>query len=200
MFFWLILFVVIALIVKSPRFKGWVGESLVSSKASSRLSQAEYHAFDNVTLPDGAGTTQIDHIYVSRYGVFVVETKNMAGWIFGAENQAQWTQTIYKRKTRFQNPIRQNYKHIKTLESLLRIPMSKLHTVIVFTGDSTFKTDLPMCVRTLRNFTDYILSFTNSVLSDEEVAKICRSIENARLEDNSATRKAHVKNLRNRNR
>lgn len=173
---------------------------MVSSKAGKRLPADEYHAYENVTLPDGNGTTQIDHIYVSRFGVFVVETKNMSGWIFGAENQAQWTQTIYKRKTRFQNPIRQNYKHIKALESLLRIPMSKLHTVIVFTGDSTFKTDLPMCVRTLRNFTDYIFSFTNTVLSDEEVSKICRSIENARLEDNGATRNAHIKNLRNRNR
>jgi restriction system protein len=199
-FWWLLPFLLIAVVLKSPRFKGWVGESLVSSKARSRLPPGEFHAFDNVTLPDGAGTTQIDHIYVSRYGVFVVETKNMAGWIFGAENQAQWTQTIYKRKTRFQSPIRQNYKHIKTLENLLRIPMSKLHTVIVFTGDSTFNTELPTCVRTLNNFSDYILSFTDIVLSDEDVAEIRSSIEKARLEDNGSTRKAHVKNLSNRNR
>jgi restriction system protein len=197
---WLLPFLLIAVVLKSPRYKGWVGESLVSSKASKYLPAEEYHAFDNVTLPDGDGTTQIDHIYVSRYGVFVVETKNMAGWIFGAENQAQWTQTIYKRKSRFQNPIRQNYKHIKTLESLLRLPLSRLHTVIVFTGDSTFKTELPPCVCTMRNFTDYIRSFRAPVFSDDEVADICRKIESTRLQNNAATRSAHVQNLRNRHR
>ena len=199
-FWWLLPFLLIAVVLKSPRFKGWVGESLVSHKASLKLPPVQYHAYDNVTLPDGAGTTQIDHIYVSRFGVFVVETKNMAGWIFGAENQAQWTQTIFKRKSRFQNPIRQNYKHIKTLETLLQIPASRLHTVIVFTGDSTFKTELPRCVCTLANFAEYIKSFSAPVLSDAEVAEIRRNIENARLEDNSATQKAHVKNLRDRHR
>lgn len=197
---WLLPFLLIAVVLKSPRFKGWVGESLVSSKASRRLPAEEYQAFDNVTLPDGDGTTQIDHIYVSRYGIFVVETKNMAGWIFGAENQAQWTQTLYKRKTRFQNPIRQNYKHIKTLESLLRIPLSTLHTVIVFTGDSTFKTELPPCVCRLANFTDYIRSFRTPVFSEAEVTRICQQIESSRLQDNAATRDAHVQNLRNRHR
>ena len=195
----LFVFAVIAAILKSPRFKGWVGESLVSSKAGARLPAGEYRAFDNVTLPDG-GTTQIDHLYVSRYGVFVVETKNMAGWIFGDENQAQWTQTIYRRKSRFQNPIRQNYKHIKVLEALLGIPASKLHTVIVFTGDSTFKTPMPPYVCTLANFTDYILSFRRPVLSDAEVSDIRRKIEKARLADSGATRGAHIERLRNRHR
>lgn len=196
----LFVFAVIAAILKSPRFKGWVGESLVSSKAGARLPPVEYHAFDNVTLPDGGGTTQIDHLYVSRYGVFVVETKNMAGWIFGDENQAQWTQTIYRRKSRFQNPIRQNYKHIKVLEALLGIPVSRLHSVIVFTGDSTFKTPMPPYVCTLANFTDYILSFRRPVLSDAEVSDIRRKIEKARLAANGATRGAHIERLRNRHR
>jgi restriction system protein len=195
---WLLPFILIAAVLKSAHFKGWVGESLVSSKAGAHLPPGEYHAFDNVTLPDGSGTTQIDHIYVSRYGVFVVETKNMAGWIFGAESQAQWTQSIYKRKSRFQNPIRQNYKHIKVLEALLGIPVSRLHSVIVFTGDSTFKTPLPPYVCTLANFTDYILSFRRPVLSDVEVSDIRRKIETRRLENNGATRGAHVQNLRNR--
>lgn len=199
-FLWLLPFLLIAVVLKSPRFKGWVGESLVSRKASLKLPPEQYHAYDNVTLPDGAGTTQIDHIYVSRFGVFVVETKNMAGWIFGAENQAQWTQTIYKRKSRFQNPIRQNYKHIKTLETLLQVPASKLHTVIVFTGDSTFKTALPRCVCTLANFAEYIKSFTVPVITDAEVAEIREKIENGRLEDSSATRSAHIQNLRDRHR
>ena len=111
--------------LKSPLFKGWFGEKRVSAEASRRLPPEQYRAFHNVTLPDGTGTTQVDHIYVSRFGVFVVETKNMAGWIFGDAKQRQWTQTIYRKKTRFQNPIHQNYKHLKTLEALLHVGLAQ---------------------------------------------------------------------------
>ncbi|MDZ7854092.1 MAG: nuclease-related domain-containing protein [Halomonas sp.] len=75
-----------------------------------------YKPIHNVTLPTPDGSTQIDHIFVSRFGIFVVETKNMKGWIFGDKDQAQWTQKIYRKSFRFQNPLRQNYKHVKSLE------------------------------------------------------------------------------------
>lgn len=69
-----------------------------------------------MTLDTPDGTTQIDHVFLSPFGVFVLETKNMRGWIFGSENQAQWTQQIFKQRFKFQNPTRQNYKHLKALE------------------------------------------------------------------------------------
>jgi restriction system protein len=197
---WLLPLLIFVAFLKSPAFKGWFGERVVSRRASFSLPPGEYIGYDNVTIPDGAGTTQIDHIYVSRFGVFVVETKNMGGWIFGQADQAQWTQAIYKKKSKFQNPIRQNFKHIKTLEDLLQLSWSKLHPVIVFTGDSTFKTELPRCVCTLSNFTDYIESFRAAVLSDREVSEICSKIENHRLVPNSSTQRTHVQYLRNKHR
>ncbi|MGR5279715.1 nuclease-related domain-containing protein, partial [Vibrio rotiferianus] len=84
-----------------------------------------------------------DHIVVSKYGIFVVETKNMKGWIFGSARQRQWTQKIYRHSSKFQNPLHQNYKHIKALETLLGCSEEHLHSVIVFIGDSTFKTEMP---------------------------------------------------------
>jgi hypothetical protein len=197
---WLLpLFLLIAFL-KSSTFKGWFGEWLVSRKASRRLPPGIYREYHNVTIPDESGTTQIDHIYVSRFGVFVVETKHMSGWIFGGERQSQWTQNIYGNKQKFQNPILQNYKHLKTLESLLQLPLSKLHTVLVFTGDSTFKTDLPACVCRLANFTDYIRSFAVPVMADSDVLDVCRKIEDGRLTANRATHRAHVRHLRDRHR
>lgn len=194
---WLIPFLLVLAILKSPSFKGWFGEKLVSKKASLRLPQEIYFPYDNVTISDGHGTTQIDHIYVSQFGVFVVETKNMSGWIFGRADQPQWTQTIYKSKNKFQNPIRQNYKHLKTLQTLLQLSASKLHTVIVFTGDSTFKTDLPGCVCTLSNFTGYIKSFNTPLLTAEEVSEVRSKIESGRLVESRSTHAAHVEYLRN---
>jgi len=54
---------------------------------------SRYRHFHGLYLPrpDGKGTTQIDHIVVSRYGIFVIETKNYRGWIFGSEKQRDWT-------------------------------------------------------------------------------------------------------------
>jgi hypothetical protein len=86
---WLIPLAILAGVVGSPVFKGYVGELLVRLAARLRLDKATYHRVDNVTLPTPDGTTQIDHVIVSRCGAFVLETKNMRGWIFGGENQAQ---------------------------------------------------------------------------------------------------------------
>ncbi len=75
---------ILAGILKSPWFKGVAGEFLVNTAARLFLPEDEYHLIKDVTLPTREGTTQIDHIVVSRYGVFVIETKNMKGWIFGS--------------------------------------------------------------------------------------------------------------------
>jgi hypothetical protein len=76
---------------------------------------------NNVTIPTPNGTTQIDHVIVSRYGVFVVETKNMDGWVFGDERNSHWTQSIFGKKYKFQNPLHQNYRHTKALSEFLGI-------------------------------------------------------------------------------
>ncbi len=195
---WILPVLILLAILKSARVKGWFGEKLVSRKAASQLPAADYHAFDNVTIPDGEGTTQIDHIYVSRFGIFVVETKNLSGWIFGQELQPQWTQTIYRKKTRFQNPIRQNFRHLKALESLLHASPSILHGVIVFTGDAEIKTPLPDYVCTLSNFAQHIKSFTAPVLTESGIRDICARIESGRLPANRATHRIHVQNVRSR--
>ena len=89
--------------------KGALGELMGSAAGSPLLNKQVYRALKNVTIATSNGTTQIDHVIVSKYGVFVIETKNFQGWIFGAENQAQWTQSLPGgRKFRFQNPLHQN--------------------------------------------------------------------------------------------
>ena len=57
-----------------------------------------YYLFNDLTLETPDETTQIDHVIISRFGIFVIETKNFTGWIFGSENQKQWTKTTYGNK------------------------------------------------------------------------------------------------------
>lgn len=140
----LALIVILAKIAMSARFKGWLGEWGVR-KGLDRLDPTTYRAFHDlyVPRPDGEGTTQIDHVVVSPFGIFVIETKNYGGWIFGTEKQRQWTQQIYRNKFRFQNPLHQNNLHIDALSEFLNLPDEPLHSVIFFIGQAEFKTRMP---------------------------------------------------------
>lgn len=186
---------IIAAVVKSPWFKGVAGEFIINLSAKLFLDKENYHLIKNVTLPTEDGSTQIDHIIVSKYGVFVVETKNMKGWIFGSPNQKTWTQKIYKHTSKFQNPLHQNYKHTKTLESLLGLNDQQIHSVIVFIGDSTFKTDMPENVTYGGGYLRFIKSKTEHVLNESEVLEITRNIERGRLVPSFKTNRAHVAHI-----
>jgi len=191
---------IFAIVIKSAWFKGIIGKWQVNLLIKFFLDKNEYHLIKNVTLPTDDGTTQIDHIIVSKYGVFVVETKNMKGWIFGSENHKQWTQQIFKHKSKFQNPLHQNYKHVKTLEATLHIESNakndSIFSVIIFIGDSTFKTKMPENVRFARGGIEYIKSKTDIVFNRQEIAGVIEQIESGRLERGFKTNRQHVKNVR----
>jgi restriction system protein len=193
---YLIPIAILAAILKSPWFKGVAGEFIVNISAKMMLNKDEYHLIKNVTLPTEDGTTQIDHIIVSKYGIFVVETKNMKGWIFGNSNQNTWTQKIYKHSNRFQNPLNQNYKHVKTIESLLGLNDQQVHSVVVFVGDSTFKTELPENVTYGGGYIRFIKSKKQPVLAKSEVDEIVRKIEEGRLTPSFKTNREHVKHVK----
>jgi hypothetical protein len=197
---WLLpLLIVVAIrILKSPGFKGARGERRVKRLIERRLDPAIYREFSNVTVQTEGRTTQIDHIYVCPFGVLVIETKNMSGWIFGGKNQAHWTQTIYRNKARFQNPLRQNYLHIKALEPLLGLPTGCFKSIIVFAGNCTFKTQMPAEVRTTSNLIEYIHSMDTRIFSDAQVNEICDRIRSVRLEPTRQVHRDHVENLKRR--
>ncbi|MCK2148605.1 NERD domain-containing protein [Marinobacter alexandrii] len=189
------LFILVA-VIKSSWFKGKAGEAVVNLSAKLFLDKTRYHLIKNVTLPTEDGTTQIDHIIVSRYGVFVVETKNMKGWIFGNAKQRQWTQKIYRHSQRFQNPLHQNYKHVKTLQSLLALDDEQVFSLIVFVGDSTFKTEMPKNVTQGGAYVHFIKSQTEQRLSEAEVRDVVEKIASGRLAATFRTHRAHTAHVK----
>ncbi len=62
-------------------FKGWIGETQGAIAHALLLDGKVYRSINNVTIPTASGTTQTDHVIVSPFGIFVVEAKNMKGWI-----------------------------------------------------------------------------------------------------------------------
>ena len=191
---WLIALVIVIALCRLPSVKGWIGEAIVNFIAKLSLNKKVYHLIKNVTIPTEDGTTQIDHIIVSIYGVFVVETKNYKGNIYGSKDykQPQWTCN----KTKFQNPLRQNYKHTKTLENILDLSDKEIHSVIVFIGNSTFKTQMPKNVTQGIGYVRYIKSFKAPVLTGEQVADIITAVSSERLKPSFKTHSEHVKHVK----
>ena len=161
--FFEILIVIVAIIFgyNEGRYKSCLrqntGEALFIKEIKNELAINDnaFHILNNITfkLHDGT-TTQIDHVIISRHGVFVVETKHYSGWLYANEHDKQWTQVLFRKKFRFQNPIHQNYKHLKAIESLLDfLPSGSVHSAVVFTGGAEFKTNIPSGVYTPRTWT-----------------------------------------------
>ncbi|OAJ92621.1 NERD domain-containing protein [Vibrio bivalvicida] len=192
---YLVPLLLIVSVFKSRWLKGVFGEFLVN-RLLSKLPESDYTLIKDVTLPTSDGTTQVDHIVVSKYGIFVVETKNMKGWIFGSARQKQWTQKIYRHSSKFQNPLHQNYKHIKALETLLGCSEEHLHSVIVFIGESTFKTEMPPNVTYARGSIRYIQQFNEVVFSDKDYARLTESINQIKLKRGVITDLKHRKHVK----
>lgn len=176
--------------------KGWFGEKKTALAIWWGLDEKVYSRCHDVIIPSRNGTTQIDHLLMSRYGLFIVETKNMKGWIFGAEDQAKWTQVLYRQKHSFQNPLRQTFRQKKVLSEFLSIDERFIHTVVYFVGDCRFRTKLPSNV--LRSgLASYVKKFQSQVLTPEDLSDIRRQLTD--LADNApASKKEHLASLRER--
>lgn len=142
------------------------GEAAVRRALTTRFNDADYHLLNNITIPFEDGTTQVDHVLVSKYGIFVIETKHYSGWIFANATSPTWTQTFFYHKQQFQNPLRQNYKHIKAVQDILDfVPSEHIHSLVVFTGDAVFKTGYPAGVYDVTGVIQHIGQFTTEVLT-----------------------------------
>ncbi len=142
------------------------GEVSVRRLIVSNFKAPTYHLLNNVTLPFQDGTTQLDHVLVSTKGIFVIETKHYSGWIFANENSKQWTQIMYRMKSRFQSPLHQNYRHRKAIQQLLDfLPKEQIHSIVVFSGSAIFKSPIPSGVVYLSQLTDHLSTFKDDVIS-----------------------------------
>lgn len=170
-----ILFAILLIIIKSylnsKKGKGKLAETVVTKKLELFLDKEKYTIYRDLIVPDKFGYTQIDILVVSVYGIFVIEVKNFSGKIYAYEHGNVWIQYLHGKKSEFQNPIKQNYRHIKALSEYLLVPISKFHSVVLFIGDATFKTAIPKGVLT-SNCKTYIESFSEVIITTKELQQI----------------------------
>jgi len=174
-----------------PVIKGWLGEKTIALYLKM-LPQDDYVIINDVILPNESGTTQIDHIVVSVYGIFVIETKNYTGWIYGSEKSAQWTLNIYGKKSSFMNPIRQNFAHIKAIESSLSdYPGVPIIPIIAFSANCDLKVKTTTHVVYFHRVVQVIRKYKEKVIDPADVSKIVSLLRNADIKTYE-TKKEHV--------
>lgn len=202
-----LLYILLAFVIGFALGRGHYRAYAFQNRGEVRLSRAtkehflppDYHLMNHITLQLGDGTTEVDHILVSRFGVFVIETKDYKGWIFANVNQASWTQVLFKQKFKFQNPIFQNLRHVRAVQELLDfLPSGIIKSVVVFTGEAKFKTEVPHGVFSLSGFVDHVHEQAVEVMSLNRVRFCVGRIETARLAITRETDIEHVQNLERR--
>ncbi|MCQ4635868.1 NERD domain-containing protein [Anaerovorax odorimutans] len=188
-------FIVSTLIkILTPKIKGHIGESAVI-RILSRLPSDYYKVLNDVMLYVDDRTTQIDHIVVSSYGIFVIETKNYKGLITGSEFAETWTKNMYGKKYTFHNPLKQNYGHVKTLEKSLGLTEDKFIPVVVFSTNSNLKVKTVQPVIYTSKLKLFIESFQEKKLGCTELDGIVKKIQSLNI-SSKEIRKIHNSNIR----
>ena len=114
-------------------YVGEYGEWLIEYKIHNNI-KGYYKLHKNVYVPyENNKKTEIDIILVHEKGIFIIESKNFTGWIFGDEKQKYWTQCLTNKEHRqFYNPILQNQTHINILSKNIKIKRERMKSFIVF--------------------------------------------------------------------
>jgi hypothetical protein len=174
-----------------------IGEALVVDAIGSRFARPHV-LLNNVTLKTDIGSTQIDHILVADTGIFVIETKHYSGWIFGNPHESHWTQVLYKRRCKLQNPIHQNFGHVKAMQSLFTLPEDNFIPLVVFTGNAEFKTDVGQAVVKLPQMLTVLSEERPVVFDEKKMAYVVGRIEMKRLRRSIETDEYHLNFVRRR--
>lgn len=184
------------LLIRLLPSKGEVGEMRVS-KILSKLPHDKYQTINDLLIHHNNGhTSQIDHVVVSEYGIFVIETKNYSGWIYGSADSDQWTQNIYGNKYQLYNPILQNQGHIRALRNLLKdIPSDFFISIVAFSRNATLKNQYLNNVVYWNQINDLIRSYEQKRLSSEQVQRVYNTLLSANIDSKDA-RKQHIQNVR----
>jgi hypothetical protein len=153
-----------------------IGEGTVARRLKT-LPHNKYIVFNDVMLKTNRGSVQIDHIVVSVYGIFVIETKNISGRISGDEKSQHWIKDNNGHQYEFFNPIIQNQGHINALCHRLNLPANKFISIIAFSsrGHLMFN-KLPVPVVYIPQVPGKIQCYRNKKLSVKHANKIASQI------------------------
>lgn len=202
--------VIFGLWYRSPAQKGKRGEKSVANILET-LPEG-YYILNDVVLQTKNGTTQIDHIVVSKFGVFVIETKNYRGKIYGRDSLNEWTQIIvtkvrYKRnpfkvytyvtKNNLYNPVKQSLGHVYCLKDMLKeYEHLPIVPIVVFVGTADLgDIETKRKVIYQSELLSVIKNYTTTYLTYDDVQDVLSSIQNGNMRE-TVNNRQHIMNIK----
>lgn len=203
LYYLLIIFVALLFIgfsfIKTPMGKGMLGELLVK-RYLKNITKYD-RSIHNLMFTINDKSVQIDHIYINHSGVYVIETKNYSGRIYGRESQDEWTQVLAygKVKNHFYSPIKQNSGHLYNLRQIMSdFPDIKLFSIIVFMHSASLYVETQTPVIGISKLRKTIQNSNSSTsLSNNEVERIYQFLLNLK-NTNEVSLHSHVKQINKR--
>lgn len=175
----LILEVVYVIIWRSPTARGKRGERKIAKILEKQAKKENGFVINDVIIPDLSDdkTSQIDHVYISKYTFACIETKNYSGRIYGDQNAREWTQVLKygQVKNKLYNPTMQNYTHICRMSDLVGVNQKKILNIVVFVKGNTEYIDAND-VYTPSELKKLLKTNMDKTFEDEEVESIYRKI------------------------
>ena len=160
------------------------GKVMVRRYLLDKFKDEKTYLFNDVTLPywnkktESPTTIQIDHIFITLRGVFVIEARNWAGMIYVKENYSVWKVNDHLPL----NPVEQNAHHVRVVQEKLDfLQSSRIHNVVVFTGDADFKFGMPRRTVLLDDLENHLSQHRKQVLSDDQFKQVVDHIQSERL-------------------
>lgn len=177
-----------------PKFRGFMGEFWLKLELK-KLPKNKYKLLNDIMIEDEKGTHQIDHIVISKYGIFVIEMKNYYGLILGNQYKEKWYQCLGKNKYAFHNPMYQNYGHVKALSNALNLNEEVFIPIVCFSNQVKLKVTSNKPVVQVDTINKNILKYTEEIITCD-LNELSLKIENMNILD-KIKRKEHVKNIHN---
>lgn len=176
--------------LNKPNVKGALGEKYVERAIGNTIEGVQY-ILNNSIFESERATLQIDHIVINQHGVFVIETKNYSGMIYGQVDEEKWTQVWVNNPTNnvFYNPIMQNDAHAKYIVKILGdVPVKSL-VVFVRGNISNIKSENVINLPKLKEK----LETGENVLSVEQMKSIYHTLMG---HISATTHKQHAENIK----
>ena len=188
--------------------KGELGEYKIDIQLSQLPKEYVYLSDLLIRNPKSlTGYSQIDHVIITPYGLFVIETKNYQGTIYGGKERKTW---LINGKFKMMNPLIQNYGHIQALKKIIDVKFHQYFiSMVSFTKRSTFKIEEEL--RKINSnelviydveLTEFInrkvavlkLQYKNPLLMKVDIEMIHTSLLNSNISD-ASIRKQHVESI-----
>lgn len=178
---WIIPAAFLAVYLGSPRHRGRMAYRRVKRVLEQSLNRRRFTQFHGLVLPTGGGSETLDHVVVSRHGIFVIVSEHRPGLLSGGESQELWKQVRFGRARRWPNPLYRAKLQMETLQGILGVPRDCFHLVVALGGQDKPPKGIPRQVLLIDRLVSFMESKADHLLTAEQADRMVAALRESRL-------------------